>query len=307
MDFALNMPLTSILPSGTHGSMDAVRAMAKALETAGVSAALTSEHPAPSSYWLHNDPTGHDCLDPFVALSFIAAVTTKLKVFSNIIVLPYRNPFMTAKAAATAQVLSDNRFILGVGIGYQEEEFEALGVAFKERGKLTDEALETIRQIWAGGSVVKKGMHFNAVGNEARPVPKPAPPIWVGGGSYKAVERAAKLGDGWLPHFSVPTNDPIVANSSVVSMENFGQKVARIHELRGQLGRTEKFDVSVAPPFRPKQLDHASAQRFLGEVKELEDLGATWIWTSIPSHSVEEYLDVAAWYGEEIIAVYNKG
>ena len=144
-----------------------------------------TDHPAPSSKWLH--ASGHDALDPFTAFAFVAAASTKLQLQTNILVLPYRNPFITAKAATTLQVLSEGRFILGVGSGYQEAEFEALGVDFHQRGKLTDEALETIREIWRGGSIVKKGMGFEAKGNEPRPAPNPPPKIWIGGSSDKAL------------------------------------------------------------------------------------------------------------------------
>ncbi len=307
MKFAFNLPLARILPSAEIGSLDAIRVMTRALEAAGISAALMSEHPAPSAEWLHNDPAGHDCLDSLTALAMVAASSTSLHVFTNILVLPYRNPFLTAKAAATLQILSDYRLILGVGTGYQKEEFDALGVSYKERGRLTDEALETIRLAWKGGRVVKQGMHFNAIGNEPRPVPAPPPPIWVGGGSDKAVERAALLGDGWAPYFSVPTNDPEVRKSAVVSMEHFGEKVMQLRELRGETGRTGSFDVAVSPPFRPQQASRSNAQRFLEEVHELKALGATWIWTSLPGPTLEAYLDIVAWFGEEIVAEYSRG
>jgi probable F420-dependent oxidoreductase len=302
MQFALNMPLPKLLPE--RARLDALRRIVAALETASIDAGLTSEHPAPSADWLHNDPTAHDSLDSLTALAFVAACSTRLKVFTNILVLPYRNPFLTAKAAATLQILSDDRLLLGVGVGYQREEFEALGVDYAERGALTDEAIDTIRAAWAGGAVVKQGRHFNAVGNEARPVPLPAPPIWVGGGSDKAVERAAHKGDGWAPFFSVPTNDPAVKRSAVVSMDHFGQKVLKLHELRAQQGRAGLFDIAVAPPFRPGDATEANARRFIDEVAELERRGATWIWTSLPTRSLDHYLELVAWYGE--IAVHYR-
>lgn len=130
-----------------------------------------------------------NCLNPLTALAFVAGRTDRLKVYTNILVLPYRNPFLTAKAAATLQIISGDRLLLGVGIGYQREEFEALGVRYEERGALMDEAIETIRQAWAGGPAVGQGRHFNAVGNAPRPVSRPAPPIWIARGSDKAVER----------------------------------------------------------------------------------------------------------------------
>ena len=169
MKFALNIPLARIQPGNGEAAGNEVRNLVRALEEGGLDACLTSEHPAPSAHWLHNDPGGHDCTDPLTAFAYVAACTAKLKLFTNVIVLPYRNPFLLAKAAATLQILSGGRLMLGVGVGYQQEEFEALGVSYAERGALADEALETIRQIWAGGEVVRQGRHFNAPGNESRP------------------------------------------------------------------------------------------------------------------------------------------
>jgi probable F420-dependent oxidoreductase len=303
--FALNIPLVKAGTFGMASAADEVRVMVRALERAGLDACLTSEHPAPSAQWLHNDPGGHDCTDPLTAFAFVAACSSKLRLFTNIIVLPYRNPFLLAKAAATLQVLSGGRLLLGVGVGYQREEFEALGVSYAERGALADEALETIRQIWAGGEVIKQGRHFNAPGNESRPVPSPVPPIWVGGGSDRALERAARHGDGWVPYFTVPTNDPVVRRSAVTDMAHFGEKVAMLQDLRAGMGKTGPFDLSVAPPFRPKEMTRAAAQRFLGEVAELEAHGVNWIWTSLPASSQEQYCDFVAWFGEEVISTYR--
>jgi probable F420-dependent oxidoreductase len=306
LQFALNVPFVKVIPQRTLSNLEVVRTLTRALEDAGFSAGLTSEHPAPSAEWLHNDPAAHDCLDPLTALSFVTANSTRLKVFTNILVLPYRNPFLTAKAAATLQILSDNRLILGVGVGYQKEEFDALGADYAKRGALTDEALEVIRMAWAGGPVVRKGRHFDAIGNEPRPVPDPAPPIWVGGGSDRALERAARWGDGWVPYFTVPTNDPVVRRSAVVSMEHFGEKVARLHDLRAEMGRTGPFDLAVAPPFRPQEASPENARRFLDEVHQLAEQGVNWIWTSVPATSLEAYLDIVRWFGEDIIGAYNQ-
>lgn len=306
LKFAVNVPLAKFVPGRDRSNAEMVRTIARTLERLGIDGALMSEHPAPSSQWLRNDPAAHDCLDPFTALACLAASSERLKVFSNLVVLPYRNPFLTAKAAATLQILSDNRLILGVGVGYLKDEFDALGVPFSERGALTDEALETIRLAWSGEPVVKQGRHFDARGIESRPVPNPPPPIWVGGGSDKAVERAARWGDGWVPYFSVPTNDPVVRKSAVVSMAHFGEKAARLASLREEQGRTGHFDIAVAPPFRPKEASEANARRFLDEVHQLVEYGATWIWTSLAAASFEAYLDIVTWFGEDIVACYAK-
>lgn len=301
MKFALNIPLVKVTTDGAGSAGKQVRQLVRGLEDAGLDACLTSEHPAPSAHWLHNDPGGHDCTDPLTAFAYVAACSEKLQLFTNIIVLPYRNPFMLAKAAATLQILSDNRLLLGVGVGYQKEEFDAVGAPFGERGALTDEAIETLREIWAGGAITRKGRHFDAPGNESRPLPTPPPPIWVGGGSDAALARAARLGDGWAPYFLVPTNDAQVRRSAVVDMEHFGEKAARLMDLRARHGRTGPFDMAVAPPFRPKEPSKENAEKFLGEVAQLEAHGVNWIWTSIPSADFGQYLEMVAWFGEEVV------
>jgi probable F420-dependent oxidoreductase len=304
--FLLQAPIDHIDPQGEFQCGEGARAIALVLERAGVSGAVISEHPAPSAAWLHSDAAAHDTLDPFTGLAFLAAATTRLKVVSNVVVLPLRNPFLTAKAASTLQVLSDGRFIMGAGIGYQKEEFDALGVPFTQRGALADEALETIRLVWKGGTVVKKGRYFNAVGNESRPVPSPPPPIWIAGASDRAVERAARWGDGWMPHFAPPTHDAIVKASSVTSMEHLGEKIARLNELRAQTSRTAPFDIIVGGPFRPKAATRADAEEFIENTRQLESRGATWTWTKLPAPSRAAYLENVAWFGEAIIAEFKK-
>ncbi len=306
LKFGVSIPIGKISPLKEFQSGAAVREIASAVERAGVSFAGISEHPAPDTHWLHNDPTAHDALDPFTALAFVAAATTKLELLTNIIVLPFRNPFITAKAAATLQVLSDHRLILGVGVGYQEIEFDALGAAFRQRGALTDEALETIRAAWSGGPVVKQGRNFNAAGNEPRPVPDPAPPIWVGGSSDKALERAARFGDGWIPYFSVPTNDPTVAASSISSYEQYAAKIARLQELRAKFGNTGAFDISTGSPFRPKTTTREDADKVVECAHRVAAHGATSMWLPLPAPSRAAFIDNVAWYGEEIIARYEK-
>jgi len=299
------LPLGRVDPRGEFQSSQAVREIALAVERAGVTGACVSEHPAPDADWLHNDPAAHDALEPLTALAFVAAATQRLIVFTNVLVLPYRNPFLTAKTAATLQVLSDYRLILGVGVGYQRAEFEALGAAFNQRGALTDEALETIELAWKGGRVVKQGRGFNAVGNEPRPVPSPPPPIWIGGASDKAVERAARWGNGWVPHFGVPTNDAVVMQSSMVSMDHFTAKLDRLREAREKLGRSGPFDVAVGAPVRPKTITPSDAEGFIEKARELQARGANWVWTTLPAPSRAGFLESVAWFSSEVIARYE--
>src|SRR5690349_22742501 len=117
-----------------------IAAVAAAAESAGFDGFGFTDHPAPSQRWLESG--GHDALDPFLAMSFAAAHTTRLRLIPNIVVLPYRNPFVVAKAGATLDLLSEGRFTLATGAGYLKREFTALGVVYDERNQLFDEALE---------------------------------------------------------------------------------------------------------------------------------------------------------------------
>jgi probable F420-dependent oxidoreductase len=271
--------------------MAAVAEMVQALEAARIDACATTDHPAPDAEWLHS--VGHDALDPFAALSFVAAASTKLLVQTGIVVLPYRSPFVTAKAAATLQVLSGGRLILGVAVGYQKTEFEALGVDFHRRGALTDEALEVIRRVWEGGTVVMKGSTYNARGNEARPAPRPTPPIWIGG--------TARWADGWYPFYSNAGMGSASHHTGVESLDHLRELIARLHEHRAALGKTGPFDVVLGPRMRIKQPTRAAAQRFIDELQELKEAGVTWASVNIAHPSRAAYIELVRWFGEEVI------
>jgi probable F420-dependent oxidoreductase len=305
MKFTVYMPLGSVAPAGEFQTLEAVAEIARTLEEIGSDGGHVSEHPAPMADWLHNDPAGHDCIDPFVGLAFAAAATTRLMIHTSIVVLPYRNPFITAKSAATLQVLSNNRLILGVGVGYQKGEFDALGVSFSERGALTNEAIETMRLAWAGGPVVTQGRHFNAVGNEPRPAPSVPPPIWIGGGSAAAAERAARLGDGWVPFFSPPTTYPGIRESAIASLEDFARKADHVREVRAKLGKPDAFDIcsGVTSPIR--NFTTEEADKFCDEVNELEKIGVTWARASLPAPNRAAWIDNARWFGENVIKRYR--
>ena len=176
-----------------------IATVAAAAEAAGFAGFGFTDHPAPTQRWL--EAGGHDALDPVVAMGFAAAHTTTLRLMPNIVVLPYRNPFVVAKAGATLDMLSGGRFTLAVGVGYLKREFAALGVDYEERAALFEEALEVIRGIWTGDDFSYDGRHFSAKGITAhpRPVSRPHAPIWIGGNTGAARERVAGYGGGWCP------------------------------------------------------------------------------------------------------------
>ncbi len=297
--FSLGIPLGIIEPAGEFQSQEAAAQMGRALESAGAAAGYVTDHPAPVAAWLHAH--GHDATDPFTSLSFVAAATRSLRLHTNVVVLPYRNPFITAKAAAILQVFSGGRLILGVGAGYQQGEFKALGVDFARRDLLTDEALETIRLIWSGGPVVKQGRHFNAGGNEPRPIPQPPPTIWVGGGSDRAVERAAKWGDGWSPFFTAPTLSPNNRALAIQSLEHLAEKIRVLNGLRSEMGKSGPFDVCIGPRVPIKAMDRVDAERYIDAVGRLAQIGVNWITTDLPHPNRTAYLEAVHWFGQEVI------
>jgi probable F420-dependent oxidoreductase len=299
MKFTVLIPVGNIAP-GEFQTVAAIEEMGAALESANADACYVTDHPAPSTEWLHAN--GHDALDPFTALAFVAAATTRLKLNTNILVFPYRNPFITAKAAATLQVLSGGRLILGAGAGYQQREFEALGVDFNKRGALFDEALEVLHLAWAGGSVIKRGSTFNATGNEPRPIPQMLPPIWIGGGSARAVERAAHWGDGWCPFFAAPTMTKLNQETGIHTIEQLGTKISQLRDMRGALGKTGHFDVIIGPREVLKYGSSESAEKYLEALTALARVGVTWVMAEPPHPSREAYLENVQWFGEAIIS-----
>ncbi|HET7343126.1 MAG TPA: LLM class F420-dependent oxidoreductase [Methylomirabilota bacterium] len=159
---------------------------------------LASKYPYSRDGAFPYDPD-QDWLDPLVALGFLAARTTTIRIGTSITVLPMRHPIVTAKQIATADHLSGGRVIFGVGVGWMAEEFRLLGVPFEERGRRMDEYLALVKTLWTETSPRFAG-HYVQVSDCAltpKPVQKPHVPIWVGGDSPAALRRAARLGDGW--------------------------------------------------------------------------------------------------------------
>ncbi|WP_283134295.1 TIGR03619 family F420-dependent LLM class oxidoreductase [Rhizohabitans arisaemae] len=137
--------------------------------------------------------------EPFTTLAWLAGLTERIELGTTVAVVPYRHPLITAKMAANIDRFSDGRLVLGVGVGWAEQEFAALGVPFGRRGDLTDEYLAVMREIWTSPVVSHDG-EFVSFG-EVRTAPPPVrvPPVWVGGSSPAAVHRAVRYGDAWHP------------------------------------------------------------------------------------------------------------
>jgi len=191
------------------GPEESVR-LARAAEAAGFESLLTVEHVVwPTEYTsvYPYSPSGRlpggpdtDLPDPLIWMAHVAAHTTTLRLVTGVLVLPQRNPLVLAKQVATLDVLSGGRIELGVGVGWLREEFDALGVAFDDRGRRTDEYLEAIRVLWAADDVTFEGETVRFAGMSCNPKPRQRPlPVVVGGHSRAAARRAGRLAEGFFP------------------------------------------------------------------------------------------------------------
>jgi probable F420-dependent oxidoreductase len=295
--FSITHPLIAHPYDPDLASGAGIAAVAQAAEAAGFSGFGFTDHPAPSQRWL--DGGGHDAVDPFVALGFAAARTTTLRLVPNIVVLPYRNPFLVAKAGATLDRLSGGRFTLAVGAGYLKSEFAALGVPYEERNSLFDEALEVIDLAWTSDEVTFDGRHFSARGVTAhpRPIAEPRPPIWIGGNSSTARQRVADHAEGWCPF---PAPAVLARTARTVAMDSVDALAKAVDDLRRRLeaaGRNpEDVDVCFSAPASGDPGEHLAA------LEDLAAVGVTWVQVAVPGDSLEHAVEAVLRYGEEVIS-----
>jgi len=207
-------------------------------------------------------------VEPISALSFLAGLTSKIKLGTGVMILPQRHPFYVAKELATLDLISGGRAILGIGSGWCAEEFAALGLDFRQRGQRTDEAMQALRVLWRDDPSTFEGKHFSfrRIRSFPKPLQKGGVPILVGGHSRAAARRAARYGDGFYPL------TPIVgAESSKIDMvKEIKGLIALLREECDKVGRKfDGFDItSSAPPH-------------LDTIKRLEDMGVTRVSTGL--------------------------
>ncbi|CAN5166573.1 LLM class F420-dependent oxidoreductase [soil metagenome] len=304
MRFAFTYPIIThpSNPELIRGS--GVADVAVAAEAAGFGGLGFTDHPAPTQRWL--EAGGHDSLDPFVAMGFAAARTSSIRLIPNVVVLPYRNPFVVAKAGATLDLMSDGRFTLAVGLGYMRREFAALGVDFDSRAALFDEALQVIRAVWTGDDLTFEGQNFTAKGITAhpRPVSTPHPPIWIGGNTGTARQRVAAHGDGWAP-FAAPPG--LATTAGTAAMDSIEALTAGADDLRRRLDAAGRDPAAIDISFNsftggsPGTPDF-NVDAYLTGLDELARVGVTWVQVSMPGDSLAHLLETIDSFGQQVIA-----
>ncbi|TRW89282.1 LLM class F420-dependent oxidoreductase [Mycolicibacterium sp. 018/SC-01/001] len=190
------------------GDPGAVRAYGESAEHLGFTHLLAYDHVLGADPAVHRDWAGPYDVDttfhePLVMFGYLAAVTTTLELVTGVIILPQRQTALVAKQAAEVDLLTGGRFRLGVGLGWNAVEYEALGENFRDRGRRSDEQIELLRRLWTERSVTFEGRHHRVTGAGLAPLPVQRPiPLWIGAASPRAYERVGRLADGWFPMFA---------------------------------------------------------------------------------------------------------
>ncbi|OYN81842.1 LLM class F420-dependent oxidoreductase [Mycolicibacterium sphagni] len=302
MRYTLEYP--SELPTAPDDFLEpqVIRDVAARAEAAGFSAIALSEHPAPSLKWRRGG--GHNTLDPIAALSFMAAVTTDIKLMTNLYVLPFRNPYLSAKSLGSLDILSAGRLIAGVGAGYLRSEFAALGVDVDDRAQLLDEALAALRSIWTDPETPFSGMGFTATGPMwlQPPVQRPHPPIWIGGNSAAALRRVVDHGSGWMPIIAPAGMASAIGTAALEDAGQFGVRLARLRDALADAGRDPlSVDVQVICPWIDVD-DDSSLRQAADVLGELAAHGANWAVAHVEADTPQAATDYLDAFGEAVIA-----
>jgi probable F420-dependent oxidoreductase len=202
------MKIGVVLPQTEIGNdPGAIKGYAEAVEGMGFAHALVFDHvvganPERPGGWKGPYTYRHAFHEPFVLFGFLAAATRRLELVTGILILPQRQTALVAKQAAAVDVLSGGRLRLGVGVGWNAVEFEALGENFHNRGRRIEEQVEVMRALWTRELITYKGAFHQIPDAGLNPLPVQRPiPIWMGGESEPVQKRMARLADGWMPHF----------------------------------------------------------------------------------------------------------
>lgn len=261
------MQLGVVFPQTEMGAdPGAVRAYAETADALGYDYLLAYDHvlganPDRPGGWAGRpydyDDTFHEI---FVLFGYLAGITERLRLVSGIVIAPQRQTALLAKQAAAIDVLSDGRLILGVGIGWNEVEYEALGMNFHDRGRRVEEQVALMRALWTERLVDFAGQFHRIPDAGLHPLPVQRPiPIWFGGGAERALQRMARIGDGWL--------------ATGMDLDDLSAKLAQLRGFLAEAGRDEsefgvemRFNLGVVPR-------GAWAER----VATLQELGATMV------------------------------
>jgi probable F420-dependent oxidoreductase len=313
MDFGINL-----LTRGMTGSPEGLLAVAHQAEALGFSHITANDHivvPNRIASRYPYTPTGEwpgaragACLEQLTVLGFLAAATSRIRLVTSVMVVPQRPPVLAAKALATVDVLSGGRLTVGVGVGWLNEEFQAVAAPpFAARGAVTNEFLAAFHELWTSSAPHFAGQYvaFTDIRFEPKPVQKPHPPIWVGGESRVALRRVARLGDGWYPGGQNPrepldTPERYAAKRRLLEVElaQAGRDPLTITQAYIAPGRCQPAEQK-APngrrqPYTGRPADVAA------DIAGFAHVGVAHFFLNFPAPSLSEALADLAWFAEEV-------
>jgi len=226
-----------------------------------------------------------ESMEQITLLSYIAGQTSKIRLVTSVLIVPHRNPLIAAKSLATLDLLSEGRLVVGVGVGWMREEFQALGLPpFEERGAVTDEYIRAFKVLWTEDDPHFQGKYisFDDISFLPKPVQKPHPPIWVGGESRPALRRTAELADGWYPLGSNPTfpmGTPEQLKAGMERLAGYAERFGRDPSTIETIYRTHQFEL-LKQAAGPDRLPFVGdADQIAGDIRQYQDMGVTsMIW-----------------------------
>lgn len=273
--------------------------VAQACEAAGFLYVAVCDHVAiPTA---KADAMGTEWWDTVATLSYLAAVTERIRLLSHVYVLAYRHPLVAAKAFATLDALSGGRAILGAGAGHVEDEFAALDVPFRERGRLFDEAIDAVRVALRDEVPAHHGdrWSFADLGQRPRPV-QGALPIWVGGSSPAAMRRAAERGDGWLPQ-GPPEGGMAAGIESVLEQRAAGPRAREPFVIGALSGPMHVGNL----PWDAGRCLSGPPERLAGYLRGYRDLGVHQVQVGFVSRSADELCEQVAAFAADVAPLVN--
>jgi probable F420-dependent oxidoreductase len=293
------------LPIRRDFELDVHIEMAKKAEELGFDSVWVSDHVVvPDRYVGRFSKVFYD---PFILLSAIAAQTKKVKLGTNVIILPYRNPIVVAKMIATLDMLSEGRVIFGVGTGWMREEFDTLGVPHSERGRRTDEYIRIFKELWENDEPRFEGefFQFSNIKFYPKPFQKPHPPIWVGGGSKRAVKRAVQFGNGWHPTWVSPEDMEREITYLTNLAKNSGRELKDfVYSVRNRLrifdssdDLPETTEAGERPPFSLC----GTAKEIKNHIKRYEEVGVSHLVVDVIAESDKRMFDMMERFTQEIV------
>jgi probable F420-dependent oxidoreductase len=269
---------------------------------------IDSTYPYNESGTFAGSPTG-ECLEQLSLLSYLVGVTSSAKLLTSVMVLPHRPPVLTAKMLATIDVLSNGRLIVGCGVGWMREEFEAIGApSYEARGAVGDEYIRAFKELWTSDNPSFEGKYcrFANVAFAPKPVQKPHPPIWTGGESPAALRRAGRLANVWYPIGSnprFPVATPGQFADYAAKIKRYAQDAGRDPSSVGFAYSANWFNdqqASVLPDGQRRPLT-GTPQQIADDIKHYEDLGVRHLMVNLQGETQAQTLERMQRFADRIM------